>query len=136
MAFNGQITGNLGRDPELRALQSGQFVCNFAVAVKQPKRQGEDLPAFWVKVEVWGKQAEYAADWLKKGDTVFCSGDVKTETFQKRDGSQGFAVTLGNARFEKLNRREEQAPVVQQAAQKLAAATEGAVSAYDGDIPF
>ena len=110
MAFTGTITGNIGRDPELKALQSGQMVATFSVAVRQPKVKGEDPPAFWVKVEVWGKTAEYASDYLKKGDQVFCSGEVRQEDFTRRDGTPGSAVVLKNARVEKFTSREAVAP--------------------------
>lgn len=146
MAFQGQLTGNLGRDPELRALESGQMVTTFSVAVRQPKKGGQDQPAYWVKVEVWGKTAQYAADYLKKGDSVFCAGTVALEQFTKRDGTQGFANVLKNANVEKFSSRDGDAPaaapapvaapVVKQAAASLAAATGGAVVDLDDDIPF
>lgn len=148
MAFQGQLTGNLGRDPDLRALDSGQMVATFSVAVRQPKRQGQDQPAYWVKVEVWGKTAEYAANYLKKGDSVFCGGTVTLEQFTKRDGTVGFANVLKNANVEKFSGRDGDSPapaaappapapaqVAQQAATSLAAATGGAVL-DDDDIPF
>lgn len=144
MAFQGQLTGNLGRDPELRALDSGQMVASFSVAVRQYKK---DAPAYWVKVECWGKTAQYAADYLKKGDSVFCVGTVTLEQFQKRDGTVGFANVLKNANVEKFSGgaaaaepaaaaapAPAPAQVVTQAAASLATATGGTV--IDDEIPF
>lgn len=146
MAFQGQLTGNLGRDPEFRALSNGQMVTTFSVAVRQYKK---DLPAYWVKVECWGKTAEYAANYLKKGDSVFCVGTVTLEQFAKRDGTEGFANVLKNANVETFSKRDGDsstpvaaaaapapapAQVVQQSAQSLAAATGGQV--VEDDIPF
>lgn len=146
MAFQGQLTGNLGRDPELRALESGQMVTTFSVAVRQPKKGGQDQPPYWVKVEVWGKTAQYAADYLKKGDSVFCAGTVMLEQFTKRDGTVGYANVLKNANVEKFSSRDGNGPapaaapaaaqVVQQAATSLATATGGSVSQLEDDIPF
>lgn len=119
------------------------MVTTFSVAVRQYKR---DLPAYWVKVECWGKTAEYAANFLKKGDSVFCVGTVTMEQFTKRDGTEGFANVLKNANVEKFSGRDGDVPpaavsapaptaaVAQQAAQGLAAATSGEV--IDDDIPF
>lgn len=156
MAFTGQLTGNLGRDPELRYLESGQTVATFSVAVRQPKRQGEDPPAFWVKVEVWGKTATWLADNLRKGDQVLVCGTVAQETFTRRDGTAGQAVVIKNAQVEKMwePRGQQQtqpaaapapapapapaaapAPATQ-AAQSLAQATGGVVTYYQDDIPF
>lgn len=146
MSFNGTVTGNLARDPELKAFNNGSMVCNLVLGVKRPKRKGEDQPAFWVKAQIWGKQAEMAADWLHKGDLVLVAGEVAEERYQKRDGTQGFAVVVENARFEILN--QKQAPsaavavpavVVQAnaAAQSLARATDGVVvDADDFEPPF
>jgi single-strand DNA-binding protein len=121
------------------------MVTSFSVAVRQPKKQGQDQPAYWVKVECWGKTAQYAADYLKKGDSVFCVGTVTLEEFNKRDGTVGYANVLKNANVEKFSSRDGDAPayapaaaapapVAQQSAQSLAAATGGQV--LDDEIPF
>ena len=139
MSFNGTVTGNLARDPELKAFDNGTMVCNLVLGVKRPKRRGEDQPPFWVKAQIWGKQAEMAADWLHKGDLVLVSGEISEERFQKRDGSQGYAVVGENARFEILQPKAAPAPAaVTQAAQNLAQATGGVVSTvvHDDDMPF
>lgn len=131
MSFSGTVTGNLARDPELKAFNNGSMVCNLVLGVKRPKRKGEDQPAFWVKAQIWGKQAEMAADWMKKGDLVLVNGEIAEERYQKRDGTQGFAVVVENARFEILQSKQAASPapaqVVTQAAQNLAAATDGVV---------
>jgi len=131
MSFNGTVTGNLARDPELKAFNNGTMVCNLVLGVKRPKRKGEDQPPFWVKAQIWGKQAEMAADWMHKGDLILVAGEISEERFQKRDGTQGFAVVVENARFEILQSKGQAQPVpapVAQAAQSLAKATDGVVS--------
>lgn len=131
MSFNGTVTGNLARDPELKAFNNGTMVCNLVLGVKRPKRKGEDQPPFWVKAQVWGKQAEMAADWMHKGDLVLVAGEISEERFQKRDGTQGFAVVVENARFEILQSKAQAQPApapVAQAAQNLASAFDGVVS--------
>jgi single-strand DNA-binding protein len=135
MSFNGTVTGNLARDPELKAFDNGSMVCNIVIGVKRPKRRGEDQPPFWVKAQIWGKQAEMAADWMHKGDLVLLTGEISEERFQKRDGYQGFAVVVENARFELLqSKAASPAPALQAAAQataaaqSLAAATDGVVA--------
>lgn len=104
MAFYGQITGNLGRDPELKYLDNGRVVANFTVAVRQGKRQGQELPPRWVKVAVWGKPAEYVGNYVKKGDKVVLFGRVEPpEQFTRRDGSQGLAEVFTADNIEKFN---------------------------------
>ena len=87
MAFKAQITGNLGRKPELRYLDSGSTVCDFSLAVKQWKK---DAPTRWVKVTAWGKSAEFAGNFLDKGDKVVVFGRV--EPPEMYDGKNGLTV--------------------------------------------
>jgi len=108
MAFTGQFTGNVGRDPELKTTPNGSMVANFSVAVRQRKVNGEYPPARWVKVEVWGKPAEYVTDYVRRGDTVMVYGEVmQPELFTRRDGSQGVAEVLRANNVENFGRRED-----------------------------
>ena len=107
MAYNSTITGNLGRDPELRYLESGQTVANFTVAVRQAKR---DAPARWVKVAVWGKAAQYVGDYVRKGDSVLLIGRTEApEVFTRRDGTTGIAEVFTAENIEKFGERQQQA---------------------------
>lgn len=108
--FNATLTGNLGRDPDFNTTQSGQMVSKFSVAVRQPKKQGQDQPAFWVKVEVWGKQAEYVHNYLKKGASVCVTGQVAEETWNdKTTGELKKAIVIRNATVESWQARADQA---------------------------
>lgn len=147
--FNGTLTGNLGRDPDFQTTQSGQMVAKFSLAVRQPKKGGQDQPAFWVKVEVWGKQAEYVANYLKKGNSVCVTGQVAEESWSdKNTGELKKAVVIRNASVESWQARSDDAPVQQQnsyaqAAQGYAAPAAAPVPqqappapVYDDEIPF
>jgi single-strand DNA-binding protein len=134
MSFNGTVTGNLARDPELKAFENGSMVCNVVVGVKRPKRRGEDQLPFWVKAQIWGKQAEMAADWMHKGDLVLLAGEISEERFQKRDGSQGFAVVIENARFELLQSKGASGSNATQAVAQVTAAAQSLAQATDGVV--
>ena len=71
MAFQGTLTGNLGMKPELVTFNSGKMKTELRVAVRQ---QDKDAEAFWVQVDLWDKSAEYAANYLNKGDTIYAQG--------------------------------------------------------------
>ena len=75
------LTGKLGRDPELKYVQgSGKAVCNFSLAVKRPfSKDATD----WFDVVLWDKTAEFAANNLKKGETVVVYGYVYIDTWEK-----------------------------------------------------
>jgi len=85
------FVGRAGRDAEIRFLDSGKSVANFTIAVNRRKRDSEPL---WVKVEVWGKPAQVAADYVKKGSLVGLTGEVDMETWTDRSGASRSQIKL------------------------------------------
>ena len=97
MAFQGTLTGNIGLEPELVTFDSGKMKVELRVAIKQQKKDAE---AFWVQVDLWNKQAEFAANYLHKGDTIFAQGTVTEQNFTRRSGEAGHKVVLVYAQVE------------------------------------
>jgi single-strand DNA-binding protein len=108
MAANICITGNLGRDPEIRYLETNnQMVCKFTIAARQPKVRGEDQPALWFTVEVWGSQGQWIADNMHKGDSAFVTGELCLRQWtNSATGQPAEALTIKYAKVEKLAQRE------------------------------
>ena len=80
------IVGRLGRDPELRYLQSGQPVCklNLATSEKYTNKAHELVEKTeWHRVTIWGKPAENANNYLAKGSLIYVEGKLQTSTFEK-----------------------------------------------------
>lgn len=76
------ITGNLGRDPEMRYLQSGQAVTSFSVATNRTwtDRNGEQhKETDWFRVSAWGNQAENCNKYLVKGSKVLVIGRITSD---------------------------------------------------------
>jgi single-strand DNA-binding protein len=76
------ITGNLGRDPEMRYTPSGQAVTNFSIAVNESftNNNGERVKrTIWFRITAWGKQAEICNQYLKKGKMVLVEGRVTAD---------------------------------------------------------
>ena len=109
MAFQGTLTGNIGQEPELITFEDGKMKVELRVAVKQRKK---DAPAFWVQVDMWGKQAEFAMDYLHKGDTIYAQGTVTEQSFTRRNGEAGHKIVLVYSQVEiiKSKDREEVKP--------------------------
>ena len=103
MAFQGTLTGNIGREPEIKYFESGKCKVELTVAIKQ---RDKDAPAFWVQVDMWNKQAEFAQNYLHKGDTIFAQGTVTEESFTRRNGETGHKVVLIYAQVEILKTKE------------------------------
>lgn len=86
-----QILGNLTRDPETRALPSGQTVCSFAVATNRrwkDKDGNTKEDTQYHEVTVWGRLGELAVSMLTKGKKVYVEGRLQTNSWEGSDGSK------------------------------------------------
>jgi single-strand DNA-binding protein len=86
------ITGNVTRDPELRYTPSGSAVCSFGVATNHSIKRGEqweNVPTFH-NVVVWGKQAEYISNNVKKGVKVSLTGRIDNRQYDAKDGTKKY----------------------------------------------
>ncbi len=136
------ITGNLGRDPEMRYTPSGQAVTSFSVAINDDytNNNGERIKrTIWVRVSAWGKQAENCNQYLKKGSKVLVEGRLTADlatggpriwTGQDGQARASFEISAQTVRF--LSSRAD----TEAAAGAPAPAEEGAAPADEGDIPF
>lgn len=89
MAYINQwnLSGNVGRDAELKTSKAGTQYADFSLAVNAKSEGGED-ETMWVRVHVFGKSAERAATFCKKGANVFVTGPMKKRKYTKRDGTE------------------------------------------------
>jgi single-strand DNA-binding protein len=117
------IAGNLGRDPEMRYIPSGQAVTSFSVAVNESytNANGEKIKkTIWFRVTAWGKQAEICNQYLKKGQMVLVEGRMSADpntggpkVWTKQDGTVGssFEITAATVRFLSTRGDSESGPV-------------------------
>lgn len=85
------LVGRLGRDPETRYTSSGQAVCNFTLATDESyrDRSGErQKRTEWHRIVLWGKLAEIAQQYLRKGALVYIEGRIQTRQWDDRDGNK------------------------------------------------
>lgn len=84
------LIGNLGRDPELRRIPSGQPVASFTVATTESftDRAGtRQKRTEWHNIVAWGKLAELCGEYLKKGRQVYIEGRISNRQYEAKDGS-------------------------------------------------
>lgn len=98
------LVGRLGRDPETRFTGGGQAVANFSVATDESykDKNGErQKRTEWHKIVVWGKQAEIAQQYLKKGSLVFIEGRIQSREWQDKEGQKrtSFEIVANNFRM-------------------------------------
>ena len=92
------IVGNLGGDPELRYLQSGQAVCNFSVAVSErwrDRQSGEQREkTTWYRVAAWGGLGETCNQYLARGRQVMVVGNVAARGYINNNGEAAASLDL------------------------------------------
>ena len=123
------LVGRLGRDPETRYTGNGQAVANFSVATDESykDRNGErQKRTEWHKIVVWGKQAEIAQQYLKKGSLVFIEGRIQSREWQDKEGQKRTSFEIVANNFRMLGGRADGAAAA-------ASATGGVVSPRGGD---
>ena len=76
------LVGRAGRDPEVRYFESGTVVANLTMAVNRRNRNDEPD---WFNLEIWGKQAQVAADYVKKGSLIGITGSFKMDSWKDRN---------------------------------------------------
>ena len=116
------LVGRAGREPDVRYFESGSTVANFTLAVNRISKGDEPD---WFNLEIWGKQAQIAADYVKKGSLVGITGSLKIDSWKdKNTGEDRFKPVVRVDRLNLLSSRKE---------------TDGANYSKNnssGDIPF
>ena len=82
------LVGHAGRDPELRFFASGSCVCEFTLAVNRPPKDGQPQDPLWVSCKAWGKTAQVAGDYLRKGSKVAIVGRLEIEQWNDRSSGE------------------------------------------------
>jgi len=105
------LVGNLGRDPELRRLESGAAVAQFSIATTEnyKDRNGEwQSQTEWHDIVLWRNLAERAESQLKKGMLIYLEGKLSTRKWEDKDGNPRKTTEVIGSYLRILNRREEQ----------------------------
>jgi single-strand DNA-binding protein len=146
------IVGTLGKDPEVRYTAGGSAIVNVSVATNESwkdKNTGENVEKTeWHRIVIFGKLAEIAAQYLKKGQQVYFEGKIQTRKWQDQGGQDRYSTEIvanemqmlggrpdssgGTASFNKPKQQQQAAPAPAQSSQF------DAPPADDGfdDIPF
>jgi single-strand DNA-binding protein len=102
------LIGNLGADPETRYLPSGDAVTNIRIATTEnfKDKQGQKQEhTEWHRVSFFGKTAEIAAEYLKKGSPVYVEGRIRTRKWQDKEGQDRYSTEIVADRMQLLGGR-------------------------------
>jgi single-strand DNA-binding protein len=139
------IIGNLGKDPETRYMPSGEAMTSITVATTESwkdKATGEKKEATeWHRISFFGKLAEIAGQYLKKGSQVYIEGSLRTRKYTDKDGVEKYATDIKADKMQMLGGKggESEAPrpsPAPAARQEPAARPAPNFSDMDDEIPF
>jgi single-strand DNA-binding protein len=103
------LVGNLGADPETRAMPSGSTVANLRIATSESwrdKTSGEQQERTeWHRVALFGRLAEIASEYLKKGSQVYIEGSLRTRKWQDKQGNERFSTEIVGNELQMLGGR-------------------------------
>jgi single-strand DNA-binding protein len=103
------LVGNLGADPETRAMPSGSTVANLRIATSESwrdKQSGEQQERTeWHRVVLFGRLGEVAAEYLKKGSQVYIEGSLRTRKWQDKQGVERYSTEIVGNEMQMLGGR-------------------------------
>ena len=141
------LIGNLGADPEVRYLPSGDAVANIRLAttdVWKDKGGERQEHTEWHRIAFFGKQAEIAGEYLKKGSPVYVEGRIRTRKWTDKDGQERYSTEIVGDRMQMLGSRSGGSDAMPRTPSERPAgagaskpATKSAgIEDMDDDIPF
>ncbi len=136
------VVGNLGGDPETRYMPSGAAVTNLTVATNESwkdKQTGEQKDRTeWHKVAMFGRLAEIAAEYLRKGSQVYIEGKLRTRKWQDQNGNDRWTTEIIADEMQMLGSRGGSGAGASRGDSAPAAPPPSAPSSddFDDDIPF
>ncbi len=139
------LIGNLGKDPEVRYTQGGDAVANITIATseKWKDKAGEKQEKTeWHRIVLFGRKAEVAGEYLKKGSKAYIEGRLQTKKWTDKEGVERYTTEIICDQLTLLDKRQsdddgEERPARTKPAAKPAAAKPAASQGdFDDDIPF
>lgn len=139
------LVGNLGKDPDVRYMPNGDQVTNITVATTdtwKDKQTGEKKEATeWSRVVFFGKLAEIAGQYLKKGRQIYIEGALRTRKWQDKEGQDRYTTEIVASEMKMLGAKQDGAPAAapapaSSAPRPAAAPAAGNFNDFEDDIPF
>ncbi len=136
------LIGNLGQDPETRYMPSGSAVTNLRIATAEQwkdKQTGERQERTeWHSVAMFGRLAEIAAEYLRKGSQVYIEGRLQTRKWQDKQGNDRYTTEIVANEMQMLGGRGGGAApmAAEPPARQQGAPASAPSSDFDDDIPF
>jgi single-strand DNA-binding protein len=132
------LVGHLGKDPEIQNFEGGNMLAKFSLATTEAykdKSGNRNERTEWHSISVWGKQADTAGKFLKKGSLIYVEGRIRSREYADKDGNQRRAYDIVCDKFTMLDRKPEPAPAGGGPGQPATTETDADEPVAD-DLPF
>ena len=137
------VCGNVGQDPESRSMPNGEPVCNLRIATSESwkdKQTGEKREATeWHGVVLFGKIAEIAAEYVRKGSKILIEGTLHTRKWQDKQGNDRYTTEIRGTTLKFLSPRQAATDAPRQSERAAPADSRGRPAPsdeFDDSIPF
>ena len=134
------ILGNLGADPDAKSMPSGNMVANFSVATSESwndRDTGErQEKTEWHRVVFFGRLAEIADQYLKKGSQVYVEGKLQTRKWEDREGNERWTTEIVGSQLEMLGDRMSSGSNQSNNMNQSTSKSNFSDDEFDDDIPF
>jgi single-strand DNA-binding protein len=138
------LVGNLGKDPEVRYMPSGSAAANVTLATSESwkdKQTGEQKERTeWHNIVFFGRLAEIAGEYLKKGSQIYVEGSLRTRKWQDKSGNDRYTTEIVANEMQMLGSRGGggggSSNFSQEPDTSSASSSSGADGGFDDDIPF
>jgi single-strand DNA-binding protein len=129
------LVGNLGKDPEVRSLESGTKVASFSLATTESykNKEGQKVEQTeWHNIVMWRGLAEVAEKYLRKGGQIYLEGKIRTRTWDDKEGNKRYTTEIIADTFTMLGSKREDAPP----STNVLEPTPPVAPGPDDDLPF
>ena len=134
------VVGNLGADPDARYMPNGNAVTNISVATSESWKDKEtgdrQERTEWHRVVFFGRLAEIASEYLKKGSQVYVEGRLKTRKWEDKEGNDRWTTEIVANEMQMLGERISSSSYTDSFSAPKRSGSEFASDDFDDDIPF
>jgi single-strand DNA-binding protein len=130
------LFGNVGKDPEVKTFEGGNKVAKFSLATNKSytKNNEKVTETSWHNIVLWGKLAELAEKYVKKGNSVIIEGEISYRSYENKDGVTVYITEINGDRLHFADSKKDEAPQAKEEYQKTGKVPVKSMSNID-DLP-
>ncbi len=133
------LVGNLGKDPEVKYLEGGVAVAKFPLATTETFKDKSGVKkeqTEWHNIVLWRGLAEVSEKYLKKGDTVYIEGKIRSRSFDDKDGVKRYSIDIVAETLNMLSKKREENTINNSSGIPNAPAKSPSLDDPTDDLPF